>query len=153
VTHARGFSYVEVLVAIVLIAVALPPGLRALRVGLDSAAVQERATTQAWRAAGVMETLLAEPFSALRSAAAAARTPSTPTDYSDPAGTTDRVLVYLSYYDADDEDHDGNPFTIADPDADGDRDPYTGSTPHIGMLWMRVQIEGTAVALEALSSE
>jgi prepilin-type N-terminal cleavage/methylation domain-containing protein len=153
VTHARGFSYVEVLVAMVLIAVAVPPAMRALHAGFDSVAAQERAAAQAWRAAGMMETLLAEPFASLRAAAAAARSRTTPTEYSDPEGTPDRVLVYLSHYDPDDEDKDGNPFTIADPDADGDRDPYTGSTPHIGMLWLRVEVEGTTLALEALAAE
>ena len=59
-THARGFSYVEVLVAMVLIAVAVPPAMRALHAGFDSVAAQERAAAQAWRAAGMMEPLLAE---------------------------------------------------------------------------------------------
>jgi prepilin-type N-terminal cleavage/methylation domain-containing protein len=151
--RARGFSYVEVLIAIVVIAVALPPALRALRIGLDSASVQAQATARGWRAAGAMETVLAQPFASLRAAAAAARTAKTPTDYSDASGTPDRALVYLSYYDADDWDGDGNPFTIVDPDADGDDNPYTGGTPHIALLWVRVEVEGTAVALEALAAE
>ena len=52
-----------------------------------------------------------------------------------------------------DRNGDGNPFTILDPNPDGDANPWTGTEPHIGLLWVRVQIEGTALAFETLTSE
>jgi hypothetical protein len=122
-------------------------------VGLDSAGVQSRAALLEQRAAGTMETVLAEPFSSLRAAAASAGAPTMPSSYSDAAGATDRMLVYLSYYDAGDSDGDGNPFTLLDPNADGDGNPYTGTSPRITLLWVRVAIEGTALAFESLALE
>jgi hypothetical protein len=141
------------LVAALVIALSLPPAMQALRIGLDSAEVQARSLPLGESAAGTLESVLAEPFATLRAEAASARTRTTPTSYSDPAGASDRRLVYLSFYDALDGDGDGNPFTILDPDADGDANPYTGGTPHIGLLWVRVQVEGTAIAFETLTSE
>ena len=64
-----------------------------------------------------------------------------------------RILVYLSYSDAGDSDGDGNPFTILDPDADADNDPYTGDTPRIALLWVSVRVQSTAIAFESLSTE
>ena len=148
-----GFSYLEIIVALLVIVLSLPPALQAMRVGLDSAQVRANAIPLAERATATLESVLAEPFGTLRAAAAKAGNATVPTSYSDPAGTPDRRLVYLSYYDAGNGDADGNPFTILDPNADGDGNPYTGDTPHIGLLWMRVQIEGTAVAYETLTSE
>jgi prepilin-type N-terminal cleavage/methylation domain-containing protein len=149
----RGFSYLEVLVAVVVVAVALTPALEAIRTGFESADVHARSVQLAARAAGTLETVLAEPFATLRAEAAAAGAYKVPTSYSDSAGAADRAIVYLSYYDAGDSDGDGNPFTILDPDTDGDSNPYTGGTPHIGLLWARVEIEGTAVAFESLTAE
>jgi hypothetical protein len=76
-----------------------------------------------------------------------------PTSYSDAAGAADRVLVFLSYYDVADSDGDHDPFTLADPNTDGDNNPYTGTTPHIALLWVRCELEGTNVAFETLTSE
>ena len=148
-----GFSYLEVLVAIVIMALSLPAAMQALRIGLASADVQAQAASLADGATARLETVLAEPFATLRAEAASARTRTTPASYSDAAGTRDRVLVFLSYYDALDSDGDRNPFTIRDPNTDGDANPWTGTEPHIGLLWVRVQVEGTAVALETLTSE
>ena len=148
-----GFSYLEVLVAIVVIALSLPPALQALRIGLASADVQAQALSLNERATAALEGVLAEPFATLRAEAASAGARTTATSYSDPAGTPGRVLVFLSYYDALDSDGDGNAFTILDPNTDGDTDPWTGTAPHIGLLWVRVQVEGTAVAFESLTSE
>jgi type II secretory pathway component PulJ len=148
-----GFSQVEVLVALALIALALPPALEGLRIGLDSAGVQSRAAQLAARAAATMETLLAQPFADLRAAAAAAGTGTVPTGWSDAPGAPDRQLVYLSWYDAGDGDGDGNPFTILDPDPDGDANPWTGGAPRIALLWARVEVEGTSVAFESLATE
>ena len=148
-----GFSYLEVIVALLVMVLSLPPALQAMRIGLDSAEVRAQALPIAERATGTLESVLAEPFASLRAEAAKARTSAVPTSYSDPAGTPDRMLVYLSYYDAGNSDGDGNPFTLLDPDTDGDGNPYTGDTPYIGLLWVRIEVEGTAVAFETLTSE
>jgi type II secretory pathway pseudopilin PulG len=148
-----GFSYLEILVAIVIIALSVPAALQAMRIGIDSTRAQERSLGLTQRAAGEMETVLAEPFASLRAAAASARSSTVPTSYSEPSGTADRLLVYLSLYDAADGDGDRNPFTILDPNTDGDANPYTGTSPHIALLWVRVQVEGTNVAFTTLTSE
>ncbi len=128
--RSAGFSYLEVLVATVVLAIALVPAVEALRHGILGAAVHERVVAQRHHASGLLEEVLAEPFSAL--AAAATPTAGTPTAYSDPVGTPERRLVYLRLYDADDDDND--PFSNPEPD----------------LLWVRVEIEGTAVGLETL---
>ena len=148
-----GFSYLEVIVALLVIVFSLPPALQAMRIGFESADVQAQALPLAQRAAGTLETVLAQPFATLRAEAARTRDRTVPTSYSDAAGAGDRVLVFLSYYDAGNSDGDNDPFTILDPDADGDANPYTGETPYIGLLWARVQVEGTAIAFETLTSE
>jgi hypothetical protein len=148
-----GLSYLEVLVAVLVIAFALPPAMQAMRIGMDATAARERSLVLTRRAEGRLETVLAEPFATLRAAAAAVRSKSAPTSYSDPSGAADRVLVFLSYYDAADGDGDRDPFTLADPNTDGDANPYTGTTPHIALLWVRVELEGTHVAFETLTSE
>lgn len=148
-----GFSHLEVLVAVLVIALSLPPALQALRIGLASADVQAQALSLNERATAALESVLAEPFATLRAEAASAGARTNATSYSDPAGAPDRVLVFLSYYDALDSDGDGNAFTILDPNPDGDTNPWTGTAPHIGLLWVRVQLEGTAVTFESLTSE
>ena len=152
-TGQAGFSYLEVIVALIVMVLSLPPALQAMRIGLDSTNVQATALPLRERAEGELETVLAQPFASLRAEAARVRARSAPTSYSDAAGTPDRRLVYLSFYDADNSDGDGNPFTISDPNADGDANPYTGETPYIGLLWVRVEIEGAAIAFETLTSE
>jgi type II secretory pathway pseudopilin PulG len=148
-----GFSYLEVLVALLVIVLSLPPALQAMRIGLQSADVQAQALPLAQRAAGALETVLAQPFATLRTEAARVNGRTVPTSYSDAAGTRDRMLVFLSYYDAGNSDGDNEPFTILDANSDGDANPYTGGTPYIGLLWVHVQIEGTAIAFETLTSE
>ncbi len=132
----NGFSYIEVLVAVAILAVALVPAMDALRSGVVGAEVHASRTELHYRLAGKLEELLAEPFGALDDEALAIGAPTIPsTAYSDPAATPDRRLVFLSRYDGDN----------VDP-ADGD--PFTGVDE--GLLWMRVEIEHTHLALERL---
>ncbi len=129
-----GFSYVEVLVAVTLLAVALVPAMDALQTGLLGASVHERLAAQHYRAAGRLEELLAQPYGALDAAALAAASATTPSSYSDAVGVADRRLVYLARYDIDNADADGNRFTGGDE----------------GIVWVRVAIEGSDVALDSL---
>lgn len=130
-----GLSYLEVLVAVVLVAAALVPALEALRGGLVGAQVHADLATESYRLTGRMEEVLAEPFATLDAEALALGSPTTPSAvYSDPAGTPGRRLVYLSRYDGD--------------NADGDADPFTGVDG--GLLRIRVEIELGSHAVETL---
>lgn len=135
-TRAYGYSYVEVLVAMVLITVALVPAMNALRVGVTAGTVQEARAVRHYELVGRLEQVLAEPFVLLDAEAAAVGDPSLPTGYSDAPGTPDRLLVFLSPYDVDDADSDGDPFTGSDP----------------GVLWVRIEVENTNQAFETLVS-
>jgi hypothetical protein len=80
-----------------------------------------------------MEEVLARSFAELAAEEVAAG--GAPSAYSDGAGAPDRRLVLLSRYDGD--------------NADGDDDPFTGKDA--GLLWVRVEIEGTDHVLETLT--
>ena len=132
-----GITYVEVLVAAALIAVSLVPMMDAVRTASVSAGVHEEAAVQNLHLVATMEDVLAEPFASLEAAATAAGSESTLTSYSDLAGTDNRRLVFLSLYDGD--------------NADTDNDPFTGIDQ--GLMWVRVEVEGTAQAIETLISQ
>jgi len=133
----RGWSYVEVLIATVLLALALVPALEATQTALLGAAVHEQHATDRHRLSARVEELLAQPFVDLDAAATAAGGPTVATTYSDGVGTASRRLVFLSPYDGD--------------NADADNDPFTGTDP--GLLWIKVEIENTVIALETLINE
>ena len=127
--------YAEVLVAVVILAVAMVPAGNAIYSGLRSSERFVDATAEQFSARGRLEEVLAEPFATLEAAAVAAGGPSAATTYSDPPGPS-RRLVFLAYYDAD--------------DADSDDDPFTGGEPDL--MWVRVEIEGTTLGYETLTS-
>lgn len=132
-----GISYIEVLIAAALIAVSLVPMMDAVRTATIGAGIHEDAAVQNLHLIATLEDVLAEPFSSLAAAAAAAGSESTLTSYSDLAGSNNRRLVFLSLYDGD--------------NADTDNDPFTGTDQ--GLMWVRVEIEGTAQAIETLISQ
>lgn len=140
-----GFSYVEVLVATVLIAVSVAPALEALQTGIRGADIDESLSLQHYCLVSKLEQVLAESFGSVISAAEAAGAANTASSYTDSVCTSQRRLVYLSLYDGD-----ADPFTITDPDDDGDANPFTGDTANL--LWVRVEIENTALAMESLMS-
>lgn len=127
-----GMTLVEILVAIVLLAVLLVPAVSAINDGLAGTTVQNAIDRDHYRLLSRMETVLAETYTDLEAAAAGSTVPST---YSDDAGTPERLLVFIAGYDADDADGDGDPFTDADE----------------GILWIRAEIEGSSRALESLA--
>lgn len=132
-----GITYIEVLIAAALIAVSLVPMMDAVRTATVSTGVHEDAAVQNLHLIATLEDVLAEPFSSLEAAATAAGSESTLASYSDLAGSTNRRLVFLSLYDGD--------------NADSDNDPFTGTDQ--GLMWVRVEIEGTAQAIETLISQ
>ena len=129
-----GFSYVEVLLATLLVAMSLVPALEALQTGILGGGVHESQTLLHYHLTSKLEEVLAQPLPDLEAEALASG--GAPTSYSDPAGSANRRLVYLSEYDGDDADGDGDPFTGADA----------------GLVWLRVEIEATPHALETLTS-
>ena len=139
----QGFAYVEVMIASLLIAVALVPALNAVQTGILATGIHQSLTVQHNQRMQLMETLKAESYDDLLAAANSATNGATPTSYSDASGVTDRRLVFIALYDAD-----ADPFTLADPDTDGDNDLYTGSTADL--LWLRVETEGAAQGLETV---
>jgi prepilin-type N-terminal cleavage/methylation domain-containing protein len=141
----KGFSYVEVLVAMVLIAIALVPAMNALQTGIMSANVHQTLTAEYYSQSKKMAELQSTPFTSLLNAAKIATNNTTPASFSDAVGTDNRNLVYIALYDAD-----AAPFTITDTNVDGDNDPYTGNTANL--LWVKVMIEGSAQGLETLIS-
>lgn len=135
--NQTGASYIEVLAAVVLLGVALVPMMDAMHAASMSAEQQELHVAEQYRLSAKLEEVLAEPFPALASAAAAAGSETTPTSYSDPGGTANQRLVYLSLYDAD--------------NADADDDPFTGTDA--GLIWVRVEISGSVLAIESLVAQ
>ncbi len=129
-----GFSYVEVLVASVLIAISLVPAMEALRTGILATGAHRSQVSRHGGIAGKMEEVQAQRFAALEAAEVAAGGGASA--YSDAGGTPDRRVVLLSRYDGD--------------NADADNDPTTGTDDDL--LWVRVEIEGTALGVESLVS-
>lgn len=116
-----------------LLAVLLVPAVNALHTGLLGSSIHASSGNDHYRILSRMESVLAESFADLESAAAGA---SIPSSYSDAAGPVDRIVVFIAGYDADNADADGDPFTGADSD----------------ILWVRVAVEGSAQSLESLTS-
>lgn len=134
--YDAGISYVEVLIATALIALAMVPAIDGLQAGLQGAEAHVEMTEAGFHLASALEEVLAQPFASLDAAATAAGHFKTPTSYSDALGSERRRLVYLWRYDAD--------------DADGDGDRFTGGEDDL--LWVRVELENTSRALETLTA-
>lgn len=137
-----GLSYIEVLIAVVLIMIALVPALDALIPGVAGSGIHESIAEDHYQLTGKLEQVLAEPFGRLNSAANAAGSPTTPTTaYSDDVNYSDgrqiKRNVFIARYDGD--------------NADADDDPFTGTDD--GLLWVRVTIAGTGMGIESLVSE
>jgi prepilin-type N-terminal cleavage/methylation domain-containing protein len=132
-----GLTLIEVLVTIVLLSVVLVPAIRALQTSVVGANVHNDLATEHFRLTSRMEELLAEPFTNLAAAAIASGGPTAASSYSDAAGPPGRLLVYLGFYDGDNADTDDNPFTGIDP----------------GLLWVKVEAEGTIHALQTITAK
>lgn len=134
----QGLSYVEVLIATVLIATALVPAMDALRPAIQGASIHENTTLRHYAISGLFEELLARSFNELDTEAFAINDPATASViFSDAPGSSDRRLVYLSRYDADNADGNGNGFDGTDA----------------GLIWIKVQIEATDFSVEGLTSQ
>ena len=133
-----GLTYVEVLIATALIAITLIPAIKALAPAAQGMSIHETRTLRHYELTAMLEDVLANPFSELDTEAVAINEPTVAsTTYSDAPATNNRRLVYMSRYDADNADGNGDFF-----DAGMDE----------GLLWVRVEIEGTDQAIESLTS-
>jgi len=133
--YQQGVSYIEILIATILITVSLIPASEALRSATASSSVYADYSVQNYRLLAKMEETLAKSFFNLEAEAIAVGNASIPTSFSDPVATPNRRLVYLSPYDAD--------------NADSDDDPFTGTDANL--IWVRVQIEDSILMLESLA--
>lgn len=132
--HQSGISYVEVLAAVIIIAVTAVPAINALRGAMHVSESDGQATINHYRLLSKMEAVLAESHATLSAAAAGV---ATATSFSDAAGSADRRLVFIAPYDGD--------------NADADNDPFTGADD--GLLWVKAEIEGSVSVLYALHFE
>lgn len=146
-----GFSYVEMLVATVIVLTSLAPAIDALQSSSLAADIHSTESALHYRVMGRMENVLTESFASLTSAANMAGGPANPSSYSDPAGTTDRIVVSLSLHDVANQDGDNDFNTVLDANLDGDFNPYTGTGAEIDFVRVRVEIPGTTHVLESLS--
>ena len=134
--RSTGFSYMEVLVATLLLALTLVPALDALQPAVKGTGIHESEAVRHFHLMAKLESVLAQPFGMLDDEALALSDPTLPSpNYSDASGANDRRLVYLSRYDAD--------------NADGDGDVFSGTDQ--GLLWIRIELEGTGKSIETLT--
>lgn len=134
--HQFGITYLEILIAITLIAIALVPMMNSLQSGLQGTALHRSKVEVLHALTGALEQVLAEPFEDLDAAATAAGDQTTPTTYSNVAATIP-YSVFLSRYDVD--------------DADGDGDVFTGGEEDL--LWVRVALLDESESFETLLSK
>lgn len=127
-------AYFEVLIAVVLLGVGLAPALEALTSAGRSTDGQYALAATHYGLQARMESVLAEPYAALLAEASTPGSPTASTAYSDTAGASNRRLVYITAYDGDDADGNGNPFNGTDDD----------------ILWVRIEVEHTQHAVESL---
>lgn len=133
--RAAGLSYIEVLLATLLIAIALVPMMDALGPGLQGARIHRDQAEVHYALTGKLEEVLAQAFDDLDAAATAAGDYKIATSYSDPGATVPHQ-VFIWRYDVD--------------DADGDGDVFTGGEDDI--LWIRVATTDAATDLQTLLS-
>ena len=134
-----GFSYMELLIAPLLIVIMLVPALDAMQSGVQGSGIHTGLAQNQYRMISKMEQTLALPFAELLTQADLVADPTVliPAPFSDPAGTESRRLVFMARYDGDNADGNGNPFDGTDE----------------GLLWLRVTIENSPRALETVIVE
>lgn len=132
-----GLTYVEILVAMLVLVIGLVPAMDAVRNAVRGTSAHEEYVVAQRRIASRLESVLVESFADLDDAAVAAGGPTVPTAFSDPVATPERLLVFIAAYDGD--------------NADTDNDPFTGTDD--GILWVRVAIEDRDYALETVTAQ
>ena len=128
-------SYVEILVATLLITIALVPMMEALQPGLQGTQLNRQQSEQHFALKGKLESVLAEPFTDLDAAASAAGAATIATSYSD-LGATIPHQLFIWRYDIDDADNDGDVFTGGESD----------------ILWLRIASVDGSYSIQTLLS-
>lgn len=140
-TKMAGFSYVEVLIASVLIAVTLVPAMEAFNPGIKHTSFTQSLLEDRYQLSAKLEQVLASSFTDIDNAATAAGSPAIASSYSDvvtyPNGRQITRNVFLSRYDGDNADSNNNAFDGIDA----------------GLVWLRVEIDGTSLSFESLISD
>ena len=131
----QGISYIEVLVATVLIALMLVPALEALLPGIEGAALHKQRSKELFVLQGQLETVLAQKFDDLDNAATTAGAYNVATSYSNAASEIP-YNVYIWRYDINNED--------------GDDDVNTGGEGDL--LWIKITNESDSGVLQTLIS-
>ena len=132
----RGITYLEILIAITLIAIALVPMMNSLQTGLQGAALHKTKVEVLHVLTGELEQVLVEPFDDLDAAATAAGAHTTPTTYSDATATVP-FNIFIWRYDVDNADSDGDVFTGGEDD----------------LLWVKVELLDASESLETLHNK
>lgn len=130
-----GLSYIEVMVATLLLVVALVPMMDSLRPGLQGAQIHRDQAEVNFALSGKLEQVLAEPFDDLDTAATVAGDFKIATTYSDLATSVPHE-VFIWRWDVD--------------NADADDDEFTGGEDDI--LWIRVATVDGLTELQTLIS-
>lgn len=134
----RGLSYLEVLLATIVLTISLGPLLSAMQSNNQTTRIDAELTRQRNHAISVLEKTLALPLATLLDEAAIVGAYDVLSDrYSDAAGSEPRAQVFLAAYDAN--------------NADGDNNPFTGAEANV--LWVNVKIEDTRFELTTLVSQ
>ncbi len=132
-SRQHGFSYVEVLVAVALMAIVAGPLGEALRTALATSRANIDDTAAYYQLLKVTEDTMASNYGTLSALA-------TNPDVVVRTTTTDDgapINIYVSRYDGD--------------NADLDDDPFTGTDD--GLLWIKVELDGTAQSFESLKAQ
>ncbi len=119
---AAGYAYIEVLIAVVLVATSLAPMMESLAQAIRVQTQQADQRQALHFTTSLMEQTLSTTFARLDAEAVLVGDATTPTAFSDAAGAPQQRNVYLARYDIDNADADDNPLTGGDP----------------GLLWIRV---------------
>lgn len=117
-----GYAYIEVLIAVVLVATCLAPMVESLAQAVRIQTLQTDQRDALHFTTSLMEQTLSTSYQALDAEAVAVGDATATTSYSDPTGTKNQRLVYLARYDVDNADADNNVLTGGDP----------------GLIWIRV---------------
>ena len=105
---STGYAYIEVLIAVLLVATSLTPMMDSFSQLVSVQTRQAELAELQTQAQGLMEAVASTNYTDLDSQALAVGSPSVPTSHSDPAAQPNRRLVFLSRYDIDNEDSDKN---------------------------------------------
>jgi len=102
-TSQFGFSYAEVLLSVVLLAILLVPALQALNAGITGSSVSTGLAARELHLRSKMEEVLSKPYPVLYAETAVSggnTATSVSTHYSDASGATDRRVVVFYRFDA-----------------------------------------------------